>query len=203
MKEKNLLLIFVRNPVLGKCKTRLAATIGDFAALEVYTFLLNHTSSITKELLVTKEVHYSEKPTKNDLWDSSVFVKKQQVGKDLGDRMKNAFKNGFENGFENVIIIGSDLFDLTQSDLEQAFLELETHDVVVGPAKDGGYYLLGMKSINSPVFKNKAWGTNTVLEATLLDLKENKIKLLEERNDVDNYEDIKDVPVFQQFYTEQ
>ncbi|MDH7447945.1 TIGR04282 family arsenosugar biosynthesis glycosyltransferase [Aquimarina sp. 2201CG14-23] len=197
VKEKNLLIIFTRNPELGKCKTRLAATIGDQAALEVYELLLQHTASITEHLAVTKEVHYSTSIGENDVWDSSKYYKKQQQGEDLGDRMYKAFANGFEAGYTNIIIIGSDMYDLNQEDLEHAFSALATYDYVIGPAEDGGYYLLGMKNLNKQVFKNKSWGTATVLEHTLKDLQQTNIKLLEERNDVDYYEDIKDISVFQ------
>ncbi len=199
MKEKNLLIIFTRNPELGKCKTRLAATVGDQAALDVYSFLLQHTVTITANLKVTKEVHYSVKIRENDLWNENIYNKKQQFGDNLGQRMENAFREGFNNDFQNIIIIGSDMYDLNQQDLENAFQALESHDYVIGPAQDGGYYLFGMKSLNSQVFKNKIWGTDTVLKDTLEDLKGKHIKLLDERNDVDYYEDIKDIEVFQKF----
>ncbi|GGX22417.1 TIGR04282 family arsenosugar biosynthesis glycosyltransferase [Aquimarina muelleri] len=199
MKEKNLLLIFTRNPELGKCKTRLAATIGEEAALKIYTFLLQHTVAITKNLDVKKEVHYSVKIRDNDLWNPHIYSKKKQYGDDLGQRMEYAFLKGFEQGYENIIIIGSDMYDLSQKDIENAFLALDTHEYVIGPAEDGGYYLFGMKSLNSQVFKNKAWGTETVLEDTLKDIKEKNLKVLEERNDIDYYEDIKDIAVFQKF----
>ena len=193
------MLIFTRNPELGKCKTRLASTIGDKSALEVYKFLLGHTVKITETLGVTKEVHYSEEIWENDFWDKATYSKKLQKGIDLGERMMNAFKNGFKAGFKNIIIIGSDMFDLTQSDLERAFEQLDENDYVVGPAQDGGYYLLGMKVLNEKLFQDKAWGTGNVLKDTLKDLKEEKIALLEVRNDVDYFEDIKDVPAFQHF----
>ncbi len=199
LKEKNLLMIFTRNPELGKCKTRLAATIGDQAALEIYKFLLEHTASITQDLNVTKEVHYSIKIRKNDLWDGSIYSKKQQIGEDLGLRMEYAFKQGFSEGYQKIIIIGSDMYDLSKKDLEEAFDALNNYDYVIGPAEDGGYYLFGMKSLNSQVFKNKTWGTETVLQDTLKDLEKQNVKLLEERNDVDYYEDIKDIAAFQKF----
>ncbi|WP_103069580.1 TIGR04282 family arsenosugar biosynthesis glycosyltransferase [Aquimarina sediminis] len=199
MKDKNLLLIFTRNPELGKCKTRLAATIGDTAALDIYKFLLQHTVGITKNLTVDKEVHYSVKVRENDFWNPEIYDKKQQVGDDLGQRMEHAFATGFANGYQNIIIIGSDMYDLSQKDIENAFLALESHEYVIGPAEDGGYYLFGMKSLNSQVFKNKTWGTDTVLQDTLKNIKDNNLKLLEERNDVDYYEDIKDIAVFQKF----
>ncbi|WP_074407232.1 MULTISPECIES: TIGR04282 family arsenosugar biosynthesis glycosyltransferase [Aquimarina] len=199
MKEKNLLLIFTRNPELGKCKTRLAATIGDQAALDIYKFLLQHTVDITKNLDVHKEVHYSVKIRDNDSWSPNIYTKKQQIGDDLGQRMEYAFEAGFANGYQNIIIIGSDLYDVTQKDIENAFLALASHEYVIGPAEDGGYYLFGMKSLNSQVFKNKTWGTQTVLKDTLKNIQNENLKLLEERNDIDYYEDIKDIAVFQKF----
>jgi len=198
-RQKNLLLIFTRNPELGKCKTRLAATIGDQAALEIYKFLLNHTVSVTKKLDVTKQVHYSVKVRENDIWDANVYSKEQQKGIDLGVRMHHAFENGFKEGFENIIIIGSDLFDITQIELEEAFDKLRQNDFVVGPAEDGGYYLLGMKKLKSELFKNKQWGTATVLESSLSDLSGESVFLLPEKNDIDYYEDIKDEVAFQPF----
>ncbi len=197
--QKNLLLIFTRNPELGKCKTRLAAKVGDHTALEIYTFLLEHTHNITKEVRAAKEVHYSEEIWENDIWGNTHYHKKAQQGKDLGERMLNAFNEGFEAGYENIIIIGSDMYDLSTDDLNAAFEELHKTDFVVGPAEDGGYYLLGMTKIKASLFKNKAWGTNTVLKSTLNDLKNESVKLLKIKNDVDLYEDIQYIEAFQPF----
>lgn len=197
--SKDLLLIFTRNPELGKCKTRLAATIGDKSALEIYKFLLEHTVTITRNLNVKKQVCYSEEIWKDDIWNASFFDKKVQKGGSLGERMANAFLEGFEAGFEKICIIGSDMHDLEQDDLEEAFSSLNQQDFVIGPASDGGYYLLGMKSFSPDLFKNKDWGSETVLKNTLIDLKNEKVHVLETRNDIDRYEDIKDVPAFQSF----
>ncbi|TYP77261.1 TIGR04282 family arsenosugar biosynthesis glycosyltransferase [Aquimarina intermedia] len=198
-RTKNLLLLFTRNPELGKCKTRLAATIGEQSALDIYKFLLQHTVDVTRGLKVDKEVHYSVKVRENDIWDPSVYNKKKQLGEDLGARMQQAFSDGFENGYQYIIIMGSDLYDIEQKDIEAAFLALKTSDYVIGPAEDGGYYLLGMNTLTSPLFQNKEWGTATVLKDTLKDLEGKKVKILEERNDIDYFEDIKDIEVFQQF----
>jgi len=197
--SNSLLLILTRNPELGKCKTRLAATVGDRAALEIYQFLLQHTVSLTKHLKVEKWVYYSEEIWEDDMWDNAHYQKKLQIGKDLGERMQNAFKEGFQAGFEKIIVIGSDMYNLAQTDLEEAFSKLETHDYVVGPAEDGGYYLLGMKSLNEALFRDKEWGTDTVLADTLQDLKTARVGLLPERNDIDYYEDIKDIKAFAPF----
>jgi len=197
--SKNLLLIFTRNPELGKVKTRLAKDVGDETALEIYKFLIEYTVSVTKDLSVEKEVHYSVNIRENDLWDNAIFSKKLQQGENLGERMHYAFEQGFKAGYQNIIIIGSDLYDLNKEDLAEAFVDLQEYDAVVGPAEDGGYYLLGMNFLNSQVFKNKNWGTDSVLQDTLKDLKNKNVKLLEPRNDVDYLEDIQDVAIFQKF----
>lgn len=198
-KKNELLLIFTRNPELGKCKTRLAASIGDKAALEVYLQLLKHTESITRNLQCTKEVYFSEDPERDDLWDEKLFSKKLQQGQDLGERMGNAFKTGFKNAYQKIIIIGSDIYDLDTATLQEAFEKLENHDYVLGPAKDGGYYLIGMKRLNESLFINKAWGTSSVLKNTLKDISNDKVFLLSERNDIDVYEDLKGVEVFKPY----
>lgn len=195
----SLLLIFTRNPELGKCKTRLAAKVGDTAALDIYEFLLQHTVSFTKNLAVEKWVFYSEDIWENDIWDNSTYTKKVQHGPDLGMRMLNAFEEGFKAGFEKIIIIGSDMYQLSQTDMEEAFSRLDDHDVVLGPAEDGGYYLLGMTALKKEVFQNKTWGTDTVLSNTLQDLRSESVFMLPEKNDVDHYEDIKDIEAFQPF----
>src|SRR5690606_36530309 len=196
---KDLLIIFTRNPELGKCKTRLATTVGNRIALNIYQFLLEHTKNITKGLDVGKWVFYSDEIWENDIWEQAVYEKKVQSGKDLGERMANAFKDGFNAGHEKIIIIGSDMYDLNENDVMEAFKILDLHDYVVGPAIDGGYYLLGMKVFNPALFKNKSWGTDTVLEATLEDLKGKNYGLLAPKNDIDYFEDIKDIEIFRTF----
>ena len=196
---KNLLLVFTRNPELGKVKTRLAKTVGNATALKIYIFLLKRTRDIAVKVAADKAVYYSVKIRENDIWDASIFQKHQQVGEDLGIRMLHAFKNGFKTGYEKVMVIGSDLYDLTAETIENAFIALENNEVVIGPAEDGGYYLLGMNSLEEKVFKNKEWGTETVRKDTLEDLKDKKVFLLGELNDVDVFEDIEHHPAFQTF----
>ena len=196
---KNLLLVFTRNPELGKVKTRLAKTVGNATALKIYIFLLERTRDISVKVSADKAVYYSVKVRENDIWDASIFQKHQQVGEDLGIRMLHAFKNGFKAGYEKVMIIGSDLYDLTAETIENAFSVLEKNEVVIGPAEDGGYYLLGMNSLEEKIFKNKDWGTETVRKDTLEDLRDKKVFLLGELNDVDVFKDIEHHPAFQTF----
>ncbi|MEM7185578.1 MAG: TIGR04282 family arsenosugar biosynthesis glycosyltransferase [Bacteroidota bacterium] len=196
---KDLLIIFTRNPQLGKCKTRLAATVGDRAALEIYKFLLKHTADVAGKVNAVRHVYYSEEIGTNDIWDDKQFEKRQQMGSHLGIRMQQAFENGFAAGFERILLIGSDLYDLGPSDLNSAFEALDHHDFVLGPAEDGGYYLIGSRKVKKEVFERKNWGTETVLRDTLSDLEGESLFLLPERNDVDVYEDIQHIEVFQQF----
>ena len=194
--KENLLLIFTKNPVAGKVKTRLAKDLGDDKALEIYKFLLEHSAAFTSSVNAEKHVYYSDSITEQDIWDNKIYKKKLQSGAHLGKRMENAFKNGFEENHEKIIVIGSDMYDIQAGDIEEAFRQLENHDYVIGPASDGGYYLFGMKSLNLKVFKNKDWGTSSVLKDTLKDLQKEDVKLLETRNDVDLLEDIEDHPAF-------
>ncbi|MCF6306502.1 MAG: TIGR04282 family arsenosugar biosynthesis glycosyltransferase [Flavobacteriaceae bacterium] len=197
--SKNALIIFTRNPELGKVKTRLAATVGNKAALEIYQFLISHTVKVSEKVNVDKYVFYSENIQENDAWNDTVFRKKLQHGGDLGERMNNAFKQLLKIGYEKVVIAGSDIYELTCKDIKNSFFALETDDFAIGPAKDGGYYLLGMKQLNSAVFRNKNWGTSTVFKDTMEDLKNEKVSLLAVKSDVDVYEDIENVEIFKKY----
>ena len=187
---RDLLIIFTRNPERGKVKTRLSSTIGPEAALRVYNFLLEHTRNITQELKVDKRVYYSDKIDRNDIWKEKDYTKRLQYGFDLGDRMQHAIQEGLDDGYTNIIIIGSDLYDLSQLDLENAFEALRRDEMVIGPALDGGYYLIGMKQVPDDVFKNKKWGSESVLRDTLQNLNGKSVTLLPEKNDIDHIEDL-------------
>ncbi|WP_340064584.1 TIGR04282 family arsenosugar biosynthesis glycosyltransferase [Ascidiimonas aurantiaca] len=199
MNSRKALLIFTRNPIKGKVKTRLAKTIGEETALKVYLFLLEHTATVTQNVEADKFVYYAGGQPTEDVWDPDVFVKKDQRGDDLGARMYNAFDEAFQKGYHKVIVIGSDLYDLDTEQLEKAFAALDTHEAVIGPAQDGGYYLIGLKKPCKAIFQNKQWGTSRVLKDTLQDLAHIKVALLETRNDVDVYEDIKGQEAFRPF----
>lgn len=185
------LIIFTRNPELGKVKTRLAKTIGDEKALEVYTHLLLHTMNQTRLLTCDKFVFYDTSIIKNDIWPETIYQKKIQSGGDLGEKMYRAFELLFNMGYKNCMIVGSDLFDLKKEIIDVAFQKLQKNDAVIGPAEDGGYYLLGLKKLNLALFKNKVWGTSTVLTDTLKDLNRQSVYLLETLNDIDTFEDLK------------
>ena len=201
--SKKALIIFTRNPELGKCKTRLAKTIGDESALEIYKFLLNHTATISKDIKADRYVFYSEKIKREDFWEDGIFRKKLQKGENLGERMQNAFSELLEMSYEKVTIIGSDLLDLDAEVVNNAFAKLEFHDLVIGPAKDGGYYLLAMKNLYPKLFANKDWGNSSVLADTLNDLSNSNVHLLKELNDIDTFEDMQHYQQLKKFYIKQ
>lgn len=185
------LIIFVKNPVLGKVKTRLAADIGDERALEVYEQLLKITRNEAAKANCTRHVFYSDEIV-SDAWDDDSFNKFVQEGSDLGERMNNAFEQVFALGARKAIIIGSDCPGLTTEIIENSFCVLDEHDVAIGPAKDGGYYLLGMKKQLPFLFEGKKWSTDSVLSETIHDLKENRLSygMLIELSDLDTVKDL-------------
>lgn len=191
--ESVALILFVRNPEIGKVKTRLARDIGDEKALMVYEKLLNRTLEISFPIRCPKFVYYDEAINPNDLWNVSGYIKKVQEGEDLGERMFNAFKDLFYLGFEKIIVIGSDCFDLKTEIIEDGFRLLNTNKVVIGPASDGGYYLLGMNMLIQELFFEKAWSTDQVMQQTIHELHRMSISygLLPELNDIDDIEDLR------------
>lgn len=163
---KSALIIFVRNPLPGKVKTRLAQSIGEAAALNIYLKLLHHTHSITDEIVLDKFLFYDEQITRKDIWENDHYKKYLQKGDTLGERMSNAFSFIFLKEYRQVVIIGSDCYELNSKIIQEAFEKLNTHNVVIGPAKDGGYYLLGAHSFYPDLFKDIDWSTTRVLEQT-------------------------------------
>ncbi|HMG93958.1 MAG TPA: TIGR04282 family arsenosugar biosynthesis glycosyltransferase [Chryseolinea sp.] len=190
--SKQLLIIFYRNPQLGKVKTRLAAELGDSQALAIYLYLASYTRTITETITVDKVVFYSDYIDNEDNWSNSGYLKHIQEGSDLGDKMRNAFKYGFDKGYNSICIIGTDCFELSSSIISNAFEALTVSDAVIGPAKDGGYYLLGMNSLHEQLFRNKSWSTNSVFKDTLGDFKAAAIKFYElpELSDIDKASDL-------------
>lgn len=190
---KQALLIFVKNPVYGKVKTRLAVTVGNDMALRIYQNLLKYTYTITRNLPVNKTVYYSAVIDTGDCWDMGIYEKKIQHGNDLGARMGKAFEDSFNQGYNEVILIGSDCVELSEEDIINAYAQLKSYDVVIGPATDGGYYLMGLKNTHTELFNNIIWSTNTVLSATLNICAAEKmtVYLLPELSDIDEEKDIK------------
>ena len=185
------LIVFVRNPELGKVKTRLAKGIGDVQALQVYNRLLKKTHEVIKDIDAHKFVFYADGIKTHDLWENDLFYKAQQTGHDLGERMYNAFAYLFDKGYSKVLIIGSDCPALETKIVEDAFLNLNTSEVVIGPTFDGGYYLLGLKEPISCFFENKQWSTETVYQDTIQNIAALDLShvVLPPLSDIDTMED--------------
>lgn len=189
-KKSRALLIFVKNPVLGKVKTRLAADIGQDKALRVYQQLLEITREVVQQVDAQRYVFYSDQ-VEDDGWSEAFFQKRKQVGDDLGARMKNAFQEVLET-HDAAVIVGSDCPDISVSLIDAAFTHLETHDAVLGPSQDGGYYLLGLKNLAVDVFSDMPWSTAEVLGKTIQVLvhEGQTIYALPALNDIDNLADL-------------
>lgn len=188
---QNHLIIFIKNPVLGTVKTRLAKTIGDEAALKVYKDLMHKCQLESLSTHTKRHLYYSRQIIEKDGWSSSDFEKKLQAEGDLGVKISEAFKSVFLEG-DRVIVIGSDCYDLSAETIEHAFKELENVDLVIGPANDGGYYLLGTKRFYPSLFEEIQWSTETVLNETLKQANELNLTVstLEELVDLDTLEDL-------------
>jgi uncharacterized protein len=174
----------------GKVKTRLAKTVGDDQALKIYKALLKHTCDVVQSVSTQRFLFYSNFIDQNDDWPIAHFHKLLQSGPDLGEKMKNAFEQIFQS-HEKVVIIGSDCPALTDKIVNEAFEKLESFPFVIGPATDGGYYLLGMNQFSPAIFDNVEWSTSQVTSKTIKIIRNSSksYHLLPELSDIDNEED--------------
>ena len=187
------LLIFIKNPALGKVKTRLAKTVGEFNALKIYQYLLYHTMEITFNLdTIDKFLFYNEFIPTKDEWPPNAYQKDLQNGKDLGEKMKNAFKEAFDENYKKAVLIMPDCPKMSDTLIEKAFKALDDHDFVLGPTNDGGYYLIGMKEFCPAVFENKTYSNEKVLDETIEEINrlEKSWFKMPELVDVDMEEDL-------------
>ncbi|GAB4000791.1 TIGR04282 family arsenosugar biosynthesis glycosyltransferase [Spirosoma daeguense] len=183
------LIVFVKNPILGQVKTRIARTVGDAKALEVYQHLLTYTQNLASEFKGRCAVYYGDFVNADDGWNP--FAKYKQSEGDLGERMYNAFEEQFREGARKVVIIGSDCFDITPSHIHNAFTALDTVDVVIGPATDGGYYLLGMNNLHPFLFQEMPWSQPELRQLTELAVMQHGLTFarLDELTDIDEWAD--------------
>ncbi len=192
MKQKRLLIILTRNPEAGMVKTRLAKSIGDEKALEIYEKLRCHTASVAEKVNSSRMVFYSRTLPSSDIFLNKSFTAALQNGADLGERMLHAIQSGFEKGFGHIVLIGTDCLELTPATLEEAFTALEEYDAVLGPAVDGGFYLIGMNRPIEELFLGREWSRPDVLQKTTGILQKQAIpyRLLSELSDIDTFEDL-------------
>lgn len=199
MQSKNLLIVFAKNIILGKVKTRLAVSIGDNEAFNVYKYLIEYTEKETQQVENCDVQVYFSDVVVNSLWPNN--EKYVQQGNDLGERMLDAFKNGFNRGYERIIGVGTDLPDLNHDIMQAGIEALKTNETVFGPAEDGGYYLIGMNQLHRCAFENKKWSTDELLKETLQELDDLDISysLLQTLNDIDTLEDLQKSSISEKF----
>jgi hypothetical protein len=197
MTNQKKLIIFTRYPEPGTTKTRLIGAIGANGASELQRHMTELAVGMARELKDSINIAIEIRFVGGDnfkmrQWLGNDIEYVGQIGLDLGDRMDNAFNDGFDKGFDRIVLVGSDCPELTADILNEAFEALDHHPVVLGPASDGGYYLIGLKQRLSNVFQNIPWGTENVLEVTrtVLSSLEVSCSLLERLCDVDTPEDL-------------
>lgn len=173
-------------PEQGKVKTRLARDVGDSEALKVYQALLHHTMEIASDSDAELQAFLAWEPGS---WEGSFKIQK---GESLGDKMWSAFRDTSDSGFDQMIMIGADCPGLTGDHINHAADLLKTHDLVLGPSEDGGYYLIGVNGLYKELFTDMPWSTEALMEATMSKADELglRIHLLEELNDIDTLEDL-------------
>ena len=166
------LIIFTRYPETGKAKTRLIPALGAEGAAALHRRMADHTLVQVQALQfqhpLCVEVRFSGGD--RDLmqrWLGTDLMYTVQGEGDLGDRMGRSFQSAFDASVDRAVIIGTDCPDLNATLLDQAFRELQHHDLVLGPASDGGYYLIGLRRLIPQLFIGMEWSTATVLERTL------------------------------------
>ena len=171
---QNALITFIKNPIRGQVKTRLAADVGDEKALRIYLALMDHTRKVAQQVHANRYLFYDQYIDTADSWSSLLFQKHLQSDGDLGARMENAFSLALQQ-HQKVMVIGSDCAQLTPDIISHAFESLNNHDVVIGPALDGGYYLIGMKRLYPFLFQDMPWSSDTVFTETQRRIKQHNL----------------------------
>jgi uncharacterized protein len=192
------IILFTKYPRPGEVKTRLISTIGSDKACAIHKKMTLKTFALLQLLIkktpVTLEIHYMGARLKEmQTWLGNKFNYIEQGNGSLGDKMSKAFSDSFTQGFKKIIIIGTDCPELNLSILKQSFNLLKRHDLILGPATDGGYYLIGLSRIAPSLFFDIPWSTEKVLNKTIeIAQKENlSYDLLQTLSDIDRKEDLK------------
>lgn len=171
IEARNKLIVFTRYPEPGKTKTRLIPVLGTEGAANLHRLMAQRTIaralSLQNSGQLSVEILYTggNQQQMRD-WLGTEAIYQQQIDGDLGERMAFAFRNSFNSGVDKVAIVGTDCPALTAAILAEAFAQLSQHDLVLGPAKDGGYYLIGLCRSHPELFQGIEWGTDEVFAKT-------------------------------------
>jgi rSAM/selenodomain-associated transferase 1 len=199
MSGSRALLVFAKTPKPGKVKTRLLAAVSAEVAAALHEACIGDTLRLVKKMrrcdvfvFAAGGTSYFRRLVKKKGSRASVRVLPQR-GAELGARMENAFRKCFAMGYREVVVIGTDTPWMGAQRVRRAFAELKANDVVIGPAEDGGYYLLGMRKFVPDIFRKIPWSTERVLELTLKKIVVLKLRkrLLKQDFDLDRPEDLK------------
>jgi rSAM/selenodomain-associated transferase 1 len=197
MTDKRCVILFVKFPEKGRVKSRLAHHVGEDAALSLYENMVLDAIDMLKRGRFPFRICYTPPDARAQMtgWLGQEYYYLSQIGDDLGDRMDEAFARAFSTVVEEALLIGSDIPGLTTGIIEEAFASLVTKDAVIGPADDGGYYLIGFRknTFTPGIFHDMVWSTSTVCRITLDRLHDasRKVHILPELTDVDTVEDLK------------
>ena len=189
------MLLFVRAPQKGLVKTRLAARLGADRTLALYRCFVEDIITLISGSYPTSVFYTPEnQKAKVQVWLGPYARYHPQRGADLGQRMQAAFIQTFYEPVKHAVLIGSDFPDLDIEIIHEAFRALQKNDVVIGPATDGGYYLIGFQkdTLNGNIFKGIDWGTNQVFRQTLTQIEHANLTYhtLPTWQDIDTYEDL-------------
>ncbi|MFC1918339.1 TIGR04282 family arsenosugar biosynthesis glycosyltransferase [Chloroflexota bacterium] len=191
------LIIFIRLPSPGRVKSRLATSLGAEIATKVYQLCAEHVFQESDRVSsgIQKYVFYSDRRDEEKIkqWAGSRFRFSPQVQGNLGKRIDDAFRTVFDRGTRKAIIVASDVPDLSAEIIDDAASKLDEYDIVIGPCRDGGYYLLGMNKFYRQLFQGIAWSTGQVYRQTLYNAKEMDLKAysLPCLTDIDTEEDLR------------
>ncbi|MDP6154729.1 MAG: TIGR04282 family arsenosugar biosynthesis glycosyltransferase [Candidatus Thermoplasmatota archaeon] len=197
--KENLVIIFIKCPLVGTVKTRLSKTIGEKMARELYMrFVLDIIASL-EGTNIPFVIYYTIDSCEETMvnWIGKDYRYHVQEGIDLGNRIINSFNNAFSEGYERVILMASDSPDLPPNIIKNSFEFLRLNDAVIGPAEDGGYYLVGFRkeTFTHTIFRGIEWSSGTEFRETMNKLKEKgaSVHILPEWYDIDRYEDLKNL----------
>jgi rSAM/selenodomain-associated transferase 1 len=189
--NNDLLILFLRNPIPGRVKTRIAERTGNKIALAVYYELLSATIAKSAKVKADRVIYFSDYNDESIL-PADDFETCTQVGNDLGERMKNAFSASFTKHYSRIVLIGSDCYELSPEIIYESFTKLSDHDCVIGPAYDGGYYLIGLSKEIPELFRNIPWSSASVFNQTVKVINKRKLSCyhLKTLHDVDTLDDV-------------
>jgi len=191
------ILMFVKNPEEGMVKSRLASSIGDTAALDLYRCFVKDMMEMLTGTGYPYIIYFHPPYARSTIvqWLGDTHLLLPQTGDNLGERMKNAFSEVFSKGYQNAILIGSDSPDLPGWLISEAFASLHNHDAIIGPSLDGGYYLIGFRADTflPEVFDRMPWSTQEVFTRTIdiLQKEDFLIHILPQWRDIDTFDDLK------------